>query len=1191
MVGRRAAAAAADADADPNSSKNKLRRKLNHNQQNGILNSSANTGTDYIDPLAAAAVNSRPVYYLHSSDVKESPTRSQQQHQHQHQSIDRVKSSGHYNHALHTSFDKCHNYSIPCCDAVREIAHDIFPDIVCQFENSNKNNLSSIEPRQQQQLQEDNSESKSSNKKKKKKSKNNEVSSPSIVSSSSALIQQPTLLSQIIRQYLLENRQNETIRNSSGSQNGKITNAATKKKRKKKKKKQSSSTTTTSLPISSSFHAGINRTTSDIKNDKSVGTTSTSEGKEDDLSDFSPSQDLIESTAIAALSKEGGGSKPVESIMNEKSRDPTTIIHDAADYKSKINTLLDHILFQQKTKQANVIPTLPSVSPPPQNRTLLSLFDFIHTKYNEHQQQSKKQSMKRSSSSSSTKIMNNNKFILRISLREISNIVCDQIKCVPCKRDVEQHLDELYKKPAPVSTHTFPVDWGDVVNDNKSNCTNNQSNDSHEEQEKSLFEDEIIKSFQINPNNVMIKSKRKRLNSITGPHELIDDHYGKNSCGVEPSFDYALMEEGKGENTAITSECKQDRNNNQQGLRMNVVRDKSSNMKYIEISSTHHPLTMDHFINVIKDVIIPCGLHEIENFAKPFRSQGQDDTNVEEEEQVSPEILSELSRRYKKLCHELLLLWQRSKSNLSLFKTKLRSLEPSSKFDLKASQAIRDCEELLFQYMESVAEFLIKVHTSAIYAGVVNHEEQKWVTKLVEKLWTYFEETIASFVEPSLNHLWKVIQLDKNRTGSVPQPYNCPIRRQYLIEMLIKKGDTINKLGDKIQQVMPMLIDEHSVNETLTPESGCVLTRLVSQAVYFSWKFKEECIESFNNDIKTLLSLRNDLVCHSICQSKVSVILDTHARRMLNLRTETERLADIIDHVQDNENKVIYYPPKKYDVHWNTNKIMIEEKMIEYDILRDQERSYTSDTSNMSNLLSLSEHLCKQCRLLDGINGSERLKESDQEALVKVHQIPKWSHNLDKNSEESEKGEKLNNGCSSEKCVGGNGQRRVMCMIIACLYSWVQERSREWHADLTQEELLMGADDESADLNVKSNSEGGSRNRKGKKKKRKARKDSNLKSDDQEVNAKPAARVEPISEERENYTGDIEVNMTKDNNTRPMQIDEIDQHGSNPVELDAGFEDIDVNIFVIGKESAMSAQDYLSERFVRILKDDNYVIL
>ena len=196
---------------------------------------------------------------------------------------------------------------------------------------------------------------------------------------------------------------------------------------------------------------------------------------------------------------------------------------------------------------------------------------------------------------------------------------------------------------------------------------------------------------------------------------------------------------------------------------------------------------------------------------------------------------------------------------------------------------------------------------------------------IVEKLWTQYENTIKSFVEPSLDHLWKVIQLDAKHTGSVPQMYISPIRRQYLIDMLKKKAEAIKQLQTQMEsELVPTksYFDYENPSET---ESQCALTRMVVLSSYFAWLAKDsDVMECSQFDYKSILTGRNQLVCKSIGRSEVSKILDDHATWIMDLRKKTRGLINDIDY-QNGENEAIYCPPQNYGSRWDTNKIFIEE--------------------------------------------------------------------------------------------------------------------------------------------------------------------------------------------------------------------------------------------------------------------------
>ncbi len=1155
---------------------------------------------------------------------------------------DDIKSSGHYNSALH-SIDKFHNDSIPCCNAIREIVCDIFPDVIVSEDvegQGNNNNNSS------------NSNSNSN-------SNNNDSKRKAIPS------KKASLLSLIIRQYLLDERQKErTVGGSSsidqsngGSNNGSTATSNQKKKRKKKKKKQTQTGTVAEAPNES------------VTVTVTVGDVSASAAAPPPPAPATT--DCISTSTSSCITKEINIDSATTIIEEEplitqtKNKKNTCAVPTAEGF----NVLLDEILIQQQQSSSSISSNNNALSSPPENRTLQSLFDYIHKKYNNHGSQTTTTKNKKGSTHSNSNSNSNGGFNANshnktasfpsIALRELSDRICNNIKCIPCKRATEQYIDAI-SKPSIKSNNnksSCSIDWGDVVmnlnqnsgnsNNNNSNSNNNNSSDRDKNNDEKIKKidaraTEEIRSFHLDSESIRVSPKEDKkcsLNNATtsaytlpGPDGIVHD-YG------DDDFDhnyYALMEEGNGGN-AVNATRKENSDEKDasvdEGLMLNVIKVQKSGAKFIELSPSEYPMTLRRFINLIKEVVVPCGLNELENYNQVTLTK---DGEQGEGDDVSKNVILDLRQRYNNLLSDIVQMIRRIQSIFIEIKNCLEDATansgPSTKFGVKASQALLSCEKKQLAYMEEVALFLNRIHSCTTQARLIKHDDHKWIIEFVARLWDNYEESVRSFVEPSLEYLWKVIQLNSKHTGSVPQMYNCPITRGYLIDMLSKKRDIIEHLLQRniIDKLLQRYTEKNAVSkppstfdiENPTEEqSQNNLERILLLSTYFSWLKKDSGIDTSPGfDCKAIITERNELVCSRVFGSKVSTILEAHSSRITNLRSKGQGCVELVDGQSIDGSFVV---PQNYATFWDTNKIMIEEKLMEDEILSDKERSFACDVPEMTNLCGLIEYINKQCRLSRDIQVAEAMEKNDSSGgIAKHHKMPKWIRKIHSTEEEEEPQDKEGQASiATTKCNGGSGKRRVMCILSACLYSWIEERCMEWHADLTHEELLLDADEELANLGKVNTSS--QRSKKSKKKKRKSsgkkETNQNLHTNKEDTNG-CSSQIEPILEENEAESGDQadtireenevefvskedkdEKEEKKDNDTEESLLSASYTHSQRVKEGHGDEEDFNVdcnqleeynvNITVFDRSSQTSVEDYLCERFYQILKDGEFIII
>lgn len=1137
-----------------------------------------------------------------------------------------IEASGHYNRALHHS-DKCHNNAIPCCKAIRDIVQELFPDVIAYqnlnaiaVENTHNNNnilegynnhngddtLTQLDNNNQVHSH----EQQRNGKKNQKSSNHHSVTFTDAARTTSYM--KSSLLSQIIRHYFLEQRRSSNC--NSGNHKECVNEQSpsqSKKKRKKKKKKQQPSmtssegmtmTTTASSIVTTSYSStnlesnyenegwNISHTTA-VSTNIHVSKLPTLPVQQDDKNEPSSKATLSSSAASPLSSKEYADFGTTNCATN-----------------TQFNSLLDHILLQQEQNYATTTSTsssLPTISyttppPPPKNRTLESLFEYIHDKFYYHHQVKNTKSTKKSkvvntaSTSSETTTSTKKNMTLRIPFRELSSIICQNITCGPCRRDTELYLHEISKTSI------------DVINGDElhhSYCSNHFSSHDHNTDNSNGADDDIIiQSFHLDLNSVAI-SEKNNIHHQNGPHGLINDYYDDSTN--ENLFDYTLMEEGKQQHQ---QQEKLQGHEINQGLKINVVNLRNSNgdgTKYIELSMLDSPLSLTKFVDLIQHIIVPCGLHELENY-QPIKSRA----DGEGREIVSQDDIAEVKERYHDLYSEIHALVIRAHDQCAKINNSLNDILASSgvtcSFNAKASQAIRECEKEQFDYMQVYADLLIKVQRYTAHARLAKHDQRKWIIDVIDKMWANYEDTIKSFVRPSLEHFWKVIQLDTEHTDSVPSTYNCPVRRQYSIDLVTIKAKAIVKLQIELDNLL----------ETSNPyvcDNSHNLAKLVGISCYFSLMAQHNNEPSSKEHVyKDLLTQRNDLVCNSIGRSKVSKLLQAQSTRINELRNKSRKLVNDIDN-QKGVIKTVYYPPKVFELEWTTNKIFIEEKMMDDETFMKNETSLDCDLAEVSNLCNFVEFVTKQCRLYGDIIIKGNVDHGNSE-----YKIPEWLRTIDLLSEKSEEREEVSSTRISnyKRCNGGGGQRRVMCILSACIYSWVKERSMEWNADLTHEELLMDVEEEFSTLN----NPAPHTILRGKKSKKKKRKSISKQEDSQHIelniedvsprdtiikdsigNNNHALSHESIKDDTENIL-DVKVEFEKDvreevsilsneqgskSNKSLLKLNEGGVEGN----MMLGDEDeLNINIIVSNKNSSETVKEYLCNRFLQVLEDEDFII-
>jgi len=1142
-----------------------------------------------------------------------------------HHNIDgQVRTSGHYNCALH-SIDKCHNNDVPCCNAIREIVMELFPDVTIDnidiskdepgIHTSKAKGTEHSHAKHQHQHHDDEEHGNTKNGKigGGKATKNNTSGS-----TLTAAVK-PTLLSQILRKYLLEERQTQ-MESSSSTNNTNTNNTNTnnnnngqKKKRKKKKKKQSNNAA--SIPASSSANINVNDNGNNVINNNLSATISLPTCNGNSGSSGQGEYDILTSKKIE-------NNPQFENINN-------------------LNCLLDNLVIQDNQPTPTSAKSNTTIATVPTNRNLKSLFEYIQTRYQDFNPTTSEYPHSHSHSHSSSQ-KNSKTMPIRssrtptIPFQELSDLICTKIKCIHCKRHTEQYLGGSNFNSFNSSTSSIAASF-------------RKGRDNQQQEQK---ETSKICSIQMDANSIMIpppqqqqQQQKKSTLDIPGPYGITttttthhQQHHPYSDVEQQITCDYVALdalEEGNGvanqngyHHDSFTSSMSMSSPSSlsKSSLTLNVVMVNQTDTKFIELDPSECPFTLTKFINLVKDIIIPCGLHELQQF-KPSSSSSSsknNNSNEEEEKNIIPppssETIIKIQTKYQTFMNELLSHIKSFQTILSQNEIELQSATQNSttvgNFNIKTSNILRECESKQHEYIQEYRSFLRKIHISTIYGRVMNpkHVEQKFMNDLVEKLWMDYDDTVRLFVEPSLEYLWKVIQCANNSTGVIPSAYVCSVRRGYQIEMLKKKSLILKELQNKMEMNLILSSSsssclnanhvEYRMEASDVEVRNSNLARLVSLATYCSWINGDKDIEKMcEYQHETSVSMLHDLVCNTTCQSEKSEMIKVQSERMGKVRDTVKELG--IDIVGGN-----FDIPKSYEASWLNNNIFIEENMMKDDLILESkvESTFDTDKSEMYNICGVIQYVGKQFRLYADINASKNLANETAAVDTDFHKLPQWIEEIrfrDYNKEKLQ----MERGCKDDddnwKCEGG-GKRRVMCILSACLYSWVQERCVEWHADLLHEELLMDANEEFALANKTNN--GSQRSKKSKKKKKKgsAKQEVTVSAIDVKgVKSLETVQTSNIIEEQnecEREDGDTNIsssepqhNETEEGSRPNSPIEDVDE--SEFVQVDCSEEnsyditDYNVNVSVVDGSTLISAEDYLCNRFFNILKNEDVIIL
>jgi hypothetical protein len=569
----------------------------------------------------------------------------------------------------------------------------------------------------------------------------------------------------------------------------------------------------------------------------------------------------------------------------------------------------------------------------------------------------------------------------------------------------------------------------------------------------------------IDPTSIQVESKNFEHLRLPMPHMTT---FHSDFPMDEQLFDYIAMEEGQEQssliNTIFSSNSTQNPTKSSTeesiGLLLRVLDSidppQRRNLQLVPFSPDSigsykieaFPLSLQQCEQWIRSVIIPCGLKALGKFKVDawLRLCNTDwDKFISKEEIYSllnrvESLVSLLDERIVSIDHTIREIDLANQAALQVSFGPLYSM---------ASKKLQLCDSKCRDYFLLVGQFLHLLHRRTINARIVSHGYQRWLENIIDQLWESFEDSLDQLIGISTDFRWKVMNLTK-RPGSIPIVCNDPLQRQYFSEMLSSKLKVVESLRSRIGVILSLstVQDHHPTN----------LIRVAIMASLFP--FGKEVEDNDDVDLEYFQLLSDQIMSVSDTMDTTNH-LEQNFQRVLaqeTAMTHSERLVNY----NDTDMRMISGQLK---LSWDANMILLEEnlenhqKECKYRGVSDLVGSYHTDQKELKDVFQLTNSVTRLYRVKDVIVRSNAVLNEEKREPCTASNLSRAAVDsivitvkgmLDYSSTIADKRVKS----TKVYCNGHSGRRRISCIISEFLYEWLSERFREFHADVTQSELL-----------------------------------------------------------------------------------------------------------------------------------------
>mmetsp|Transcript_12143 Transcript_12143/g.17290 ORF Transcript_12143/g.17290 Transcript_12143/m.17290 type:complete len:1082 (-) Transcript_12143:3940-7185(-) len=981
------------------------------------------------------------------------------------------------------------------------------------------------------------------------------------------------LLSEILRFRLLERR--KMLRGMNGQLDD--GNTSTKKKRKRKKKKG-----TAKVENSTAAADEV-----DAEENSNTAPGQQSEQTSKPIKDAAaPNVDKCSNVDNKVGEQEAVVQEPVPETIVPLDTSTSTTQNKSGPPASHIDRFLDRILDQSPSPI-----TVPTAI---KNRDLSSFVLFLSQHFQEAQTEIKKKSNSQKKKSKtptgaadSSALLDDDKTVPSIPIKEITK-QCQSIKCIQCKRSAENFV-----QLSCIMRTSLDVAGGNTTtssSDSDKECIILGNMPDHGRTKSQLSVPQFGKAGRVNE----------------------DDPYGDPIPG---DFDYVdaalLMEEGKGDMGNTEEEEKNKQASPKMALSLFPVADDKGRKQGLKVkcdtdgkdtnNDAVYPLGAEDLECLIRHIILPCGLHEMDIVEE----------EVDEEHKLTEAEFKSICMEVEKEVTDLIRDINSAGSELRSLHTEYNQLIPKvgEAFDVKSTATLMSCDKRSNELLVTLVSILMKV--TKIYHSLLSLGAVLDVAKeVMEKLWYRYDRTMGDLLHCSQIHEGKVLNL-ANRPGAVPQMFVDASHRSSFRDML---GTKLGVLGSFFEDIKCELLNFKKPDGQIPN----FLTILSTHERFYSendGQIESANLTELDRCCNDLLSIFHELT-QTVHSGNVRGIFDTQQKRLNRLRDGVE---DLDKHIMSVYSLISEDLRLKYSSSWNEmrkqhNRLQSQCKSADYfgnDHMSDD--FLAGKLAPLRNTIELLvQNSLKEWRFVRSLKTRPFVLRQKGERRL-PQRLESWMRNPEEGHETPSKAN------IEQRCQGGGGMRRVHAILAGLLYRWLCDRCMEWHAELTQSELL---DSMEAQLDVDgfdqsiTNSSTTQGTKSGKKKKKKKDKKKNNGSTGQvsevspnkELAASNSALDKKDTEESKDESSGLEKESNVDIDESSEEISGKDEEGSsiqenenqseenNIEEVDAFSADStfdrDHLIGVLDHRGGYeTAEEFLCGRLKVILNDSNVIIL
>ena len=506
-----------------------------------------------------------------------------------------------------------------------------------------------------------------------------------------------------------------------------------------------------------------------------------------------------------------------------------------------------------------------------------------------------------------------------------------------------------------------------------------------------------------------------------------------NDDDIDPAFNYQAMEEG------LMTDRKSGRANDDEQTAKEIVAlepvvDKEGKIEAIQVSSVLDAASVER---LIRQIVLPCGLAKLEHpNAVPITDKQL--TAIEDY----------LTDHQRQMHAQLTDLREKKSRAHSLFRAASVNTSQTTNYGVKEATALTDCDKECDQLLSSFVAILVQI--TALTDGL---PDAQWAHQRTKWLWDSYQQGMQKIFNKSLQHENKLLQL-ANRPGVVPQMFMNAAHRSSFFEVVKEKYYVLDAFYVAFFSTLQ--------DETENPSGPTFLRRLMTNQPFVNGTILE-----FNSWFN-LTAL--DTMCARLVETFCELIQVVRSGQLSEVqKVQEQRCARLFEVVEQTAN--VLCEESASTAFDNADRSRLDELRIEGNRLISHYKTFLPRPEPADDSQFNSDF---------NAEGTIELAAMRQQLVLLVaNMISLWRCLRWIRSQTSEapamplrlltlmnKGEVEPHAPSA--CHGGGGKRRFASVLASLLYQSLIVHCNEWHAELTQAELLesMGQFDGAVEVKV-----------------------------------------------------------------------------------------------------------------------------